>query len=54
MDSNNPKTRNEKKKNQREKGAGVNGKYSTKHIRRIEKQTEILNDKKYMKPINNQ
>jgi len=31
-----PKTRKETKKNQKEKGAGKNGKYSTKHIRLIE------------------
>jgi hypothetical protein len=31
-----PKTRKETKKNQKEKGAGKNGKYSTKHIRLME------------------
>jgi hypothetical protein len=28
-----PKTRREKKKDQREKGAGKDGKYSSKHVR---------------------
>jgi hypothetical protein len=32
-----PKTRKETKKDQREKGGGKNGKYSTKHIREVEK-----------------
>ena len=31
-----PKTRKESKKDQKEKGAGKNGKYSTKHIRLVE------------------
>ena len=31
-----PKTRQESKKNQKEKGNGKNGKYSTKHIRAVE------------------
>lgn len=37
-----PKTRRESKKDQREKGAGESGKYSAKHVRRI----EALKDKK--------
>jgi len=40
MDS--PKTRREKKKDPREKGAGKDGKYSTKHVR----MTEALKSKK--------
>ena len=32
-----PKTRKESKKDQREKAGGKNGKYSTKHIREVEK-----------------
>ena len=32
-----PKTRKETKKDQREKGGGKNGKYSSKHIREVEK-----------------
>jgi hypothetical protein len=32
-----PKTRKETKKDQREKGGGKNGKYSAKHIREVEK-----------------
>jgi len=31
-----PKTRREKKKDQREKGGGKDGKYSTKHVRVVE------------------
>lgn len=31
-----PKTRKDKKKDQREKGGGKDGKYSTKHIRNVE------------------
>jgi hypothetical protein len=31
-----PKTRKETKKDQREKGGGKNGKYSSKHIRLVE------------------
>jgi len=31
-----PKTRKESKKDQREKGGGKNGKYSTKHVRAVE------------------
>jgi hypothetical protein len=31
-----PKTRRDKKKDQREKGGGKDGKYSTKHIRLME------------------
>jgi hypothetical protein len=31
-----PKTRRETKKDQKEKGQGKNGKYSTKHIRQVE------------------
>jgi len=31
-----PKTRRDKKKDQREKGSGKDGKYSTKHIRLME------------------
>ena len=31
-----PKTRREKKKDQREKGAGKDGKYSSKHVRQME------------------
>ena len=31
-----PKTRRDKKKDQREKGGGKDGKYSTKHIRVME------------------
>lgn len=31
-----PQTRREKKKDQREKGQGKNGKYSSKHIRQVE------------------
>ena len=31
-----PKTRREKKKDQREKGAGKDGKYTSKHVRQIE------------------
>jgi hypothetical protein len=31
-----PKTRREKKKDQREKGGGKDGKYSSKHIRQVE------------------
>lgn len=36
-----PKTRSEKKKDQKEKANGKNGKYSQKHIR----QTEALKEK---------
>jgi len=36
----NPQTRREKKKDQKEKGQGKNGKYSTKHIRQTEKLKE--------------
>lgn len=32
----NPKTRQEKKKDQKEKGQGKDGKYSQKHIRQME------------------
>jgi hypothetical protein len=32
----NPKTRKEKKKDQREKGGGKDGKYSAKHVRTVE------------------
>ena len=32
----NPKTRKEKKKDQREKGGGKDGKYSAKHVRNVE------------------
>jgi hypothetical protein len=32
-----PKTRQESKKNQKQKGQGKNGKYSAKHIRLAEK-----------------
>ena len=32
----NPKTRREKKKDQREKGGGKDGKYSAKHVRNVE------------------
>lgn len=39
-----PKTRRESKKDQREKGAGVNGKYSSKHVR----QMDVLKEKKKM------
>lgn len=35
-----PQTRREKKKDQREKGQGKNGKYSNKHIREVEKLKE--------------
>lgn len=35
-----PQTRREKKKDQKEKGQGKNGKYSTKHIREVEKLKE--------------
>jgi len=31
-----PNTRREKKKDQREKGGGKDGKYSSKHIRQVE------------------
>ena len=31
-----PKTRRDKKKDQREKGSGKDGKYSTKHVRMME------------------
>jgi len=31
-----PQTRKEKKKDQKEKGRGKNGKYSSKHIRNVE------------------
>ena len=31
-----PKTRRDKKKDQREKGGGKDGKYSAKHVRNIE------------------
>jgi hypothetical protein len=31
-----PQTRREKKKDQREKGGGKDGKYSQKHIRKVE------------------
>lgn len=31
-----PATRREKKKDQREKGAGKDGKYSSKHVRLVE------------------
>jgi len=31
-----PQTRKEKKKDQKEKGQGKNGKYSSKHIRKVE------------------
>lgn len=31
-----PQTRREKKKDQREKGGGKDGKYSTKHVRTLE------------------
>jgi hypothetical protein len=31
-----PKTRRDKKKDQREKGGGKDGKYSTKHVRMME------------------
>jgi hypothetical protein len=31
-----PSTRREKKKDQKEKGQGLNGKYSQKHIRSVE------------------
>jgi hypothetical protein len=34
-----PLTRREKKKDQKEKGQGKNGKYSSKHIREFEKIT---------------
>lgn len=32
-----PQTRREKKKDQKEKGQGKHGKYSTKHVRLVEK-----------------
>ena len=32
-----PKTRQEKKKNQQEKGKGKDGKYTQKHVRAVEK-----------------
>jgi len=32
-----PKTRQEKKKNQKEKGQGKDGKYTQKHVRAVEK-----------------
>lgn len=35
-----PQTRREKKKDQKEKGQGKNGKYSNKHIREVEKLKE--------------
>ena len=35
-----PKTRREKKKDQKAKAQGPNGKYSAKHVRMIEKRTE--------------
>lgn len=35
-----PQTRREKKKDQRMKGEGKNGKYSSKHIRFVEKVKE--------------
>ena len=35
-----PQTRREKKKDQREKGQGKNGKYSAKHVREVEKLKE--------------
>jgi hypothetical protein len=35
-----PQTRREKKKDQKEKGQGKNGKYSSKHIRNAEKLNE--------------
>jgi len=31
-----PKTRRDKKKDQREKGGGKDGKYSSKHVRTVE------------------
>ncbi len=31
-----PQTRREKKKDQKEKGQGKNGKYSSKHVRKVE------------------
>jgi hypothetical protein len=37
-----PKTRREKKKDQREKGAGKDGKYSSKHVRQMEALKEKL------------
>jgi hypothetical protein len=36
MDHKEPKTRKEAKKNQKEKGGGKDGKYSQKHIRKVE------------------
>jgi len=35
-----PQTRREKKKHPKEKGEGKNGKYSSKHIRQVEKLKE--------------
>ena len=43
-----PKTRKESKKDQREKGGGKNGKYSAKHIRGV----EILLSKQKPSPSN--
>ena len=36
IEMDNPKTRQEKKKDQKEKGQGKDGKYSQKHIRQME------------------
>mgnify|MGYP000093954286 CR=1 FL=1 len=41
-----PKTRKEKKKDQREKGQGKNGGFTQKHVR----ETERLQEKKSKKP----
>ena len=38
-----PKTRRESKKDQREKGAGRDGKYSAKHVRQMESLKEKRN-----------
>lgn len=40
MDHKEPKTRKESKKNQKEKGGGKDGKYSQKHIRKVEELKE--------------
>lgn len=39
-----PKTRREKKKDQREKGGGKDGKYSSKHIRMVEQLKTKMNN----------
>ena len=48
MDSKQPKTRQEKKKNQKEKGGGKDGKYSQKHIRKV---AELLESKPNKTPL---